>query len=705
MRIKGIVLLTCGFCLALATSAQQDTLRSDLQESFTAPSTNKLKLKPRLGLGMGTYMFIGDIGANEKGYHPGTAQMAFNLAVTNPLTSFLDLRLYSIFGTVTINEYSSDRNMNLRTQVRTGGVNLSYNFTNLISPRSHIQPYVTVGFESFEFLSKTDLYDANGEAYHYWSDGSIMNMPENDPNAANATELVRDYVYETDMRELDRDGFGKYAERNFAVPVGAGVQFLITDRFRGRIGTEMHYTLTDLVDNTTSQSGGERAGNNRNDRFLYSSVAVNYDLNLTPKGGEPIPFEIFGEEDDPALAMIDMDSDKDGVHDLVDKCLGTPEGAPVDEFGCPTDQDGDGFPDYRDEEPMSPHIAVDFEGVAISDDELAQRYYMWTDSIPWENGIWNEVYAKVDSDPSHWTNQFSVQVGAESEGLTQAEINAILSLKDVTALDQMGEQVYVVGMYEHLPEAVMRKLELQREGIEGEVVKQDEGRLVSVGDEADLVENELNIVLDGWEIIGDGAAHFRVQVGAFRYALNENIFAGVDDLIALQGDDGLTRYMTKSYETIEDAAVRKVELLLRGFEGSFISAYRDGKRIQLRDAGVKVKPDAEDLVVDKENNSIKAEKVSYTIQLGVFAEEIPTETLDVYLALGEVDTNLDSDGRMAYYTGTFSNLADAEAALASIQLNAVPEAKIVGVFNSRIIPLEDAMNIKPESQEAVMNHE
>jgi hypothetical protein len=705
MRIKGIFLLTCGLIVALVTTAQQDSLVSDLQETFTSPKSNKLKLKPRIGLGMGTYMFMGDIGSYEKGYHPGTAQMAFNIAISNEITSFLDMRLYSIFGTVTINEYSSDRSLNMRSQVRTGGMNLSYNFEHLISSRSNIQPYVTLGFESFEFLSKTDMYDANGQQYHYWSDGSIMNMAENDPNASNASALIRDHVYETDMRELNQDGFGKYAERNFAVPVGAGVQFLITDRFRGRVGTEMHYTLTDLVDNTTSESAGSRAGNDKNDRFLYSSVAVNYDLNITPKGGEPMPFEMFGDEDDPALAMIDMDSDNDGIHDFVDKCLGTPDGAPVDEFGCPVDADGDGFPDYRDEEAMSPHIAVDFEGIALSDEELAERYYMWSDSIPWKTGMWNEVYAKVDSDPSHWTNQYSIQVGAESEGLTQAEINAILSLKDVTALDQMGEQVYVVGMYEHLPEAVMRKLELQREGINGEVVKQDEGRLVSVGDEALAVEAELVAVLADCEVIGDGAAHFRVQVGAFRYELNDNIFAGINDIIALKGDDGLTRYMTKSYDSIEQAAVRKVELLLRGFVGAFISAYRDGQRIQLRDTSVRIKAGAEDLIVDKENSSIKAEKVNFTIQLGVFSEDIPTSTLDVYLSLGDIETNMNNEGNMSYYTGSFQTLLEAEQKLADIQMSGVPEAVIVGIFNSRIIPLEDAKNIKPEKLEAVMNNE
>ena len=58
-----------------------------------------------------------------------------------------------------------------------------------------MEPYIHVGLESIEFLSKTDLQDANGNTYHYWSDGSIKDLAENDPNADNAIDLVRDYTY------------------------------------------------------------------------------------------------------------------------------------------------------------------------------------------------------------------------------------------------------------------------------------------------------------------------------------------------------------------------------------------------------------------------------------------------------------------------------------------------------------------------------
>ena len=48
------------------------------------------------------------------------------------------------------------------------------------------------------------------------------------------------------------------------------------------------------------------------------------------------------------------DSDKDGVIDNLDECPGTPKGANVDKFGCPTDSGGDGVYDGIDKCPDIP---------------------------------------------------------------------------------------------------------------------------------------------------------------------------------------------------------------------------------------------------------------------------------------------------------------------------------------------------------------
>jgi OOP family OmpA-OmpF porin len=47
-------------------------------------------------------------------------------------------------------------------------------------------------------------------------------------------------------------------------------------------------------------------------------------------------------------ALLEPDSDGDGVGDSKDKCPNTPKGVKVDAVGCPFDADGDGVPDYLD---------------------------------------------------------------------------------------------------------------------------------------------------------------------------------------------------------------------------------------------------------------------------------------------------------------------------------------------------------------------
>ncbi|BBO87820.1 OmpA family protein [Desulfosarcina ovata] len=62
-----------------------------------------------------------------------------------------------------------------------------------------------------------------------------------------------------------------------------------------------------------------------------------------------------------------IDSDGDGVGDMMDKCPGTPAGVKVDAAGCPLDSDKDGVPDYLDKCPGTPAgTKVDSTGCPIT---------------------------------------------------------------------------------------------------------------------------------------------------------------------------------------------------------------------------------------------------------------------------------------------------------------------------------------------------
>ncbi|MDG1158696.1 MAG: hypothetical protein P8N19_04330 [Flavobacteriales bacterium] len=734
MRELLSILFACLLITATTAQGVDSTATDDfnVDSSTTSTAVPALKLKPRVGLGIGPMVFIGDVGSGNKANHLGAGKMALTLDVSNRLNSFLDVRLYSTFGKVQITDYAGDTPFEFKSTLRNGGVSLTYNFDHFLKPNRSIEPWVSVGFESIEFLSKADLKDANGFDYHYWNDGRIMNMDQNGANADEAIQIYKDGVYETDLREMNLDGRGRYAERTWGIPVGAGFQFLLSDRFQVRCGTQMTFGMSDLIDNRTADSDGPRKGNAANDRFLYSSVALNYDLSIRPKVRELPPMEFMDENGEMMLVSLSNDGDNDGVNDMDDECAGTPEGAPVDSKGCPTDSDGDGYADYMDDEPNSAHMNVDAFGVAMSDEDTYQRYLMWNDSIPWKTSTWSENYAKLNSDPGHWSNRYSVQVGAQSEGLSQSQINAILSLKDITMITENNDQIYVAGNFENLPDAVKRKIELSNNGIQGSVVSKDgEEPLVNVGEEAIVLENSMReemrveelellaampienaletvnvndpdsamlAIENAIEAVGanEEGFVFRVQVGAFRGTLNEDIFAGINDIISLTGQDQLTRYMTSSYSSLEEAAERRVKLLTQGFEGSFIAAFKDGERVTLASAGAKVLRPENDITYDLENNSIDPSFVTFKVQLGAFDLEIPTATLDSFLELGGISSDKNKDGLTRYFSLSVDSYESAEMLMNQALDLGIEEAFIVADFNGTTITVGEALSMRGE---------
>ncbi|MCB0760172.1 MAG: hypothetical protein KDC12_01525 [Flavobacteriales bacterium] len=699
--LRALYTFTVFFVVAMVSQAQQvDSVLtpSPVQEEpdFYVPP---VKLKPRLGLGVGTFYYLGEVGRDNGGYNLGTAGAAWRLSVTNEVTSYLDVRFYSLFGSFEVNEYTNPRHLNFRTEMRTLGANVEYNFSNFIPTRTRIQPFITVGIEGFEFLSKTDLRDANGTMYCYWSDGTIRDLPEDHKDAEYANLLSRDYVYETDLRDLDLDGLGKYQDRSWAVPVGFGAQMLLTDRFKLRFGTEMHFTFTDLIDNVSDAGQGVRLGDSRNDRFLFTSATLTYDLNITPKPvPQNVPLRMMNDDGEWETIVINDDGDGDGVNDFIDKETNTPEGVEVDADGVALDSDGDGVPDYADAEPnTAPGAWVNSDGETISDETFEHKYLMWTDSIPWETTAWTEDYAKIESDPAHWSNSYSVKVSTGGEGLTQAEINLLLSYKDVKSFKQGDESVYLIGEYNNLPDAVQRQMDLEDQGIQGDVAKQVDTGYVDMTAEAAQIRQGMEANRAEPAEHSDDVT-FRVQIGAFRYALSDNIFSDINDLVVVHGQDGLTRYMTGSYTDMSSAADRKIELLLAGFEGAFITAYRSGDRITLNDAGMNVVEGARDITYDEVNHSINTDRISFTILLGEFSEQLPTETLDAYLELGHVKPERNADGTTRYTFGTFNSVEEAERALEDVHARGMAGAQAQGFFEGKILSLEEAKRIIENDQ-------
>jgi hypothetical protein len=325
---------------------------------------------PVIGVAFGTMHFFGDV--RNSFPTPFSDRSGFKVNVSSPpfdrqRTFVVNFSL--LFGEVTGNERSHvnlERNLNFHSTINAFGVGVEYNFGHLFNKEAPVlKPFVSVGFEPFLFSAKGDLWRGNVK-YHYWSDGTIRDIPETEGNVRQGEVIMRDWDFETDLREANLYGLGNYRQFSFAVPIDVGLDSNISERMKMRLGAGFHLSFTDLIDNVSREGEGITA-NSANDYFAFTYVGLHLDLFSEP--GVRTEELLFAELDDFDYLMFE-DEDEDGIVDGVDECLGTPEGVEVDSTGCPWDYDRDGVPDYMDDEDSSPGAIVNERGVELSEQEL-----------------------------------------------------------------------------------------------------------------------------------------------------------------------------------------------------------------------------------------------------------------------------------------------------------------------------------------------
>ena len=792
--------------------------KSDTNTDSTQQLPSELIFTPTIGLGTGMFSFYGDL-YNKHFQAPMVSRMAFDLSLSQPLTDYLQLNFYVLFGKLGANERlaPNNRNLNFESQIRVGGLNVQYNFDHLLPAKRTATPYVCLGIESFEFLSKTDLKNQNGNTYYYWSDGSMRSKDENASDAATSIELHRDYTYESDVRESNLDGFGKYPERSFAVPVSAGAIFKLNDFMNFKIGATMHFTFTDYIDGVTEKSVGNRQGDSKNDNFMMTSFALQYNLGTRKREKSKAEEEIRGNyENVDFLALENDDYDKDGVIDFKDLCGGTPMGVPVDENGCPFDDDQDGVANYKDDEPNTHKDAiVTPRGVELTDSLILAQYNFYNDST----GMFALIENRDVEEIRAGQKEYAVKLGSFKKGLPPELMTKFLSIKDIaSASTDNAETIYTAGKFDSYEQAEARRQQLIKEGLNDLTIvyklnskyydaapelagsstikttnKQDavqkgaiEGRFVGADNKTPLTNSKIKVVNEKGEVLQTGqtdefgAFHFtylpanqyvmivlddedpqlkklkkvfltdnkgkkakevypskikynlagetyavvgndgttnkitanagtnvsgsvnvpgvilRVQLGAYKRRLSKAVFRGVDDLIEIKTEDGLYKYMTGAYTSMDEAAKRKIEMLTSGYPGAFIAAYKDGKRITLAEAGATL-VQKEKVVETPETSTISGANknlVKFKVQVGVFKNQPPDSRLAVYAKLKDLTGEKTKSGLTKYVVGSFNNYKDAEAFKNEIvQKYGLTDAFVVALFNNEYISIPEALEL------------
>lgn len=717
-------ILICSFIKAQTDSSAKtqekpntDVVSKPKQLKPEPPSLGDV-FKPKISLGVGMLSFHGDL-YSKHFQAPWTARLGYDLNISQRLFKPLQLNFNILFGKLGANEWVNNRQENFQSEIRSGGLSLLYDFGNFIPENSRVRPWISLGINSFEFLSKTDLTNIKGDKYYYWSDGSIKNIDESAPTASLAVNLNRDYIYETDIRELNKDGFGKYQERAWAFPVGVGALMKVTDRFDFKIGLQYYFTTTDYVDGITNKSVGIRSGTKQRDNFVYSSFALQYDLVLKKKTkADTLPDDYFDNIN--WLAIDNGDYDEDGVKDWNDRCHGTPKGVKVDSAGCPFDDDNDGVANHADDELASASgIEVNSKGVSLTDDYWQNWYNQYMDSgmIVKTETIENFYAVNKDSssgkgsDVAKLNEVYTVVLARYTGPVPNDEMAYLLSIGDVmsTVLPDNSTVLYTAGTYKEIQNAAKRRDEFKAEGN-----KNAEVGYFKNGDIITLSDDDINKLshatttstngtqeskfFDGEDAsaneFGSGDIVYRVQLGAYKNRISKEIFKNAGKVVELKTDDNYYRYATKGFKTIQGAANTKANLVLEGYSDAFITAYKDGKRIPMSATKATMETtEKEDIEKIESFSSIDKSLVSFKVQLGVIRKAGSPEMDEKIKDLEGVEKQGTSSGLIRYTAGTFSDYSKADKYRQELADKGFVEAFVIAVFKGEVISIQEAQEL------------
>ncbi len=632
-----------------------------------------MPLKPMFSVGTDYHTFQGDI------MGPETNSLLGNIGYK----AGMRLNISEKFGASLIfaknSFYEKNDSEKFEANLDAIGIHLGYAFNPLFK-KSRIYPYLTLGVQTIGFKTF---------------------------NEANQDEWT------------DRESI-------LAIPYGFGLRLDISERID--LDATLSYTIAmGDIDKSVSATS---------DKYMTVGFMLHYDLFAPSKGKSIFDDSYYADVNFKELDVEDEDGDK--VADVDDYCPKTPVGVKVNEQGCPLDDDNDGIPNYIDQQKNTPKGAVvDEKGVQLTEEkyksmyadiDAASREYA---NFYNESEIKRENYKTVDEYLIAKANAFNkayneslnanevvdglkykVKIGAYKDGIPANVINKYLSFDDLESMPQDdGLVIYTVGSYATLEQAREREGELRSKGFNETTIAIDNNGALS-----DYIEPTPEPVIE--EIVVDSSVTeaviaedtaavetitevatnetvYRVQIGAFKVVLSDEIFEGIDNVVSFKGKDDLIRYMMGSFVDYKEAVSNMHQMRARGFEDAFIVTYKNGERIGLSMAIKKerTEPKVKEVVFETEE-AVEEVSAEYVVQVLVAKASLSVSDLNKMSSLGNVTKEAEGEDLFSYFAGVFSSLEEAEAKLA--------EAKKAGFEDAFIFTKVDGKRISAEEAEDLL---
>jgi len=170
-----------------------------------------------------------------------------------------------------------------------------------------------------------------------------------------------------------------------------------------------------------------------------------------------------------------------------------------------------------------------------------------------------------------------------------------------------GLTVYLAGYFNNVASALTARKEIRNFGYaDAFVVAYCDGKRISIAEARALEQsgrclptsqNELSIevakLFETIDIIPDvnlaiekEEIFYTVQVGVYNKRINIEQLPGIVELEAFQSPNGQYRYSSGKFLSIDDAKLRKADIVTKGITDAYVVAYRNGNRIDLKLAKV-----------------------------------------------------------------------------------------------------------------------
>ncbi len=208
---------------------------------------------------------------------------------------------------------------------------------------------------------------------------------------------------------------------------------------------------------------------------------------------------------------------------------------------------------------------------------------------------------------------------------------------------------------------------------------------------------------------------FKVQIGAFRNEIPQDLFKGIKPITAESTPQGLKRYTAGLFQKFESANKAKTQVNNIGYRDAFVVAFYNGKRISMNEALTKAKESGEVISITELNNNnsssvssgttsstisgtslanttdvSKVDGLFYTIQIGVFSKPVTSSQL---YNISPLNSERTANGLIRYTTGKYSNEAKAIQAKNLILQKGVADAFVIAYHNGKRVSISAAKEI------------